>query len=171
MSTQSLPQLAKGVKNAATVVQGTEIVSSGAGTSTSRPPTPTTLDRLKGRLKRSFRSSTPKSTTEQVQAPPVDSTQQAQPAQIAALPTSLIVPVVKTPFEGAPDDRAGEIEIYNTGLKVVGFLQELAGLTGSGIPNPVPSILKALTGVLTQLQVSVSDKWIDSKLIRITSKW
>ena len=164
-------QPTKGAKNAAAITQGAEIVSSGASTSISRPATPNTLGRFKGRFIRSFRSSTPKSSTEQVQAPPVNSTQQAQPAQVAAVPTSLIVPVVKTPFEEAPDDRAGEIEIYNRGIKVVGFLQELAGLTGSGVPNPVPSILKALTGVLTQLQVSVSGDQMNSELTRTKSKW
>ena len=152
MSTQSLHQPAKEAKNAAAMAQDAEIVSSGANTSTSRPATPSTLDRLKGRFKRSFRSSTPKSTKEQVLPSPPNANQQSIESVVPN--ASLIVPVMDTPFKGTPDDRAREIEIYDRGIKVVAFLQELAGLTGPGLPNPVPSILKALTGVLTQLQVS-----------------
>ena len=169
MLTQSLHQPAKKEKNATALVQGSETVSNGTGTSTSRPATPSILDRLKGRFKRTFRSSAPKRTKAQVSPPPPDANQPS--IEPIILNASLIVPGMNTPFEGAPDDRTGEIEIYNRGIKVVGFLQELAGLTGPGLPNPVPSILKALTGVLTQLQVSVFGDQTDSGLTRTTSKW
>ena len=169
MSTQSLYQSTKGAKNAIAVAQDAEAVSSSTGALTSRPTTPSTLDRLKERFKHPSRSSTPKNTTEQVSPSPPDANQQS--IEPVVLKPSLIVPVMDMSFKGAPDDRAGEIEIYDMGIKVVAFLQELAGLTGPGLPNPVPSILKALTGVLTQLQVSISGKQMDSGLTRTTSKW
>ena len=75
------------------------------------------------------------------------------------------------PFKGGPDIRAHELKIYESGIQVVNFLQKLAKSTGPGVPNPVPSILEALVGVLTQLKVCHFYGRIDSRLTRITSKW
>ena len=167
MSTRSIRHPSKGTKKAAATAQGAKAISNSAGASTSRPATPTTFDKLKGKFKRPFKSSKSRITTEQVLAPPTDSIQEGQPIEETGPPVSLIIPVIDTPFKGDPDERAGEIALYDKGIQVVSFLQKLAGLTGPGIINPVPSILQALTGVFTQLQVSVSHEQKDWALTGI----
>ncbi|KIM31584.1 hypothetical protein M408DRAFT_6712 [Serendipita vermifera MAFF 305830] len=132
-----------------------DVTSGGGASSTSRPATPSGTQKPKNKFK--FWSSRPKSVSEQSLPPAPDQNQQAEETRVPAPPQPFIVAPMETPFKGGPDDRAYEVEIYANGVTAVTCLQKLAGLTGPGTPNPLPIILEALVGVLTQLQKMVKN--------------